>query len=164
MANMTKTGADHSVPEIILRDLNSSDVFQMVRILKRIGMSELMEVFENDLSTVMEYEPPMMMEDGKKVPLPREQWTAAQEDAETKYQIAEQRFSAKVLGFLVDHIADCETEIYKILASGAGLTMDEIVALDAVEFINLCEKFVDRENFRNFFTQALRVLQKTGMR
>lgn len=163
MADMKATGAVNSVPEIVLRDLNSADVFQMVRILKKIGMSELMDVFESDIGSVLDYEPPMMMEDGKQVPLPREQWTEAQEKAETKHQIEEQRFSAKVLGFLIDHIADCETEIYKIIASGAGLTMDEIVALDAIDFITLCERFVDRENFRDFFMQALRLLQKTGM-
>lgn len=166
MNGMTNvSGAGVSVPDLCIRDLKACDVFQMVRILRKIGLKTLVDELGENFTEALEYEPPTMMDaDGNEVPLPREQWTEAQERAEDLYLIQEQQFSSHIIGFLVDHLPDCEKEICKLIGDGVGLLPEKVADLDAMDFLELCARFIDRENFRDFFTQAVRLLQKTGSR
>lgn len=156
--NNNTSGAGSTVP--VFRDLNADDVFDMAEVLKKIGLPQMTELIAEQ--SALSWEPPMMMKDGKAVPLPREKWTAAQEKAETDYLIAEDRFSAKVLGLIFNNIGSCREEIFMLLADGSGLSVAEIRALPASVFIKAVSDYISREGFRDFFTDALQLLSSMG--
>ena len=161
MTNNSTSGADYSAP--VFRDLNADDVFGMIRVLKKIGLPKVTELMAE--SSALNYEPPMRMgKDGKPEPLPREEWTEAQEKAETDYLIANDKFSAKVVGIVFDNIADCQAEVYALIASGLGCSVLDVAKMSAIEFLKAVVAYFSREGFRDFFTEVLQlVTQKTVM-
>lgn len=62
----------------VLSPLKSTDVWQMVRILKRIDITGAVKSIDPELLKFLDYHPPTMMQDGEEVPLPENKWTKAQ--------------------------------------------------------------------------------------
>ena len=155
----TNSGAGYTVP--VFRDLNADDVFDMAEVLKKIGLPQMTELLAEQ--SVLSYKPPMMFKDGKQVPVPREKWTAAQEKAETDYLIANDQFTAKVIGLIFNNIGSCREEIFNLLAHGSGQSVAEIRALPATVFIRAVSDYVGREGFTDFFTEAWGLLSSMGI-
>ena len=83
------TGAEKSAPEFVLRDLKAMDVWQLVRILTKLGLKDLRKSIDPDLLRESDWKPPTMMDaEGKEVPLPRDKWTERQIDAEMAAEMA----------------------------------------------------------------------------
>ena len=164
MGLANEAGAEKTAPVFNLRKLKATDVFQMVRILSKIGLKDASKAIDKETLQALRFKKPMMMTDGKEVPLPREQWTEAQEMAESDAETASDQVLLQIIGLVVDHIGQCENEIYKILADGLEKAPDEVKEMEAAEFMQLIYCYIGRETFRDFFMQAWKLLDSINIR
>lgn len=158
--NIDQAGA--KAPAFVLQNLRSTDLWQLVRILKRLNIRELAHVVDDKTMRASRFEIPMeLTADGFK-PLPREKWTSAQRKAEEAAKAANDEIMWAGIGYLVDHIGSCEEDVAKLLAMGTGTTVDDIRFMDAGDYLQLVVQYVTRDNFMDFFTQARSLLDKMG--
>ena len=160
----TDMGEVKASPKFIIRNLKSKDVWQMTRIIRKLGIVNLRDAVPKDVLHKAFLEmPSMMAEDGTIVPLPREQWTEAQIDAETEMLLAENEILWALLGILIDNIGGCENEINQLLADGIGVSVAEISNMDANDYLELIHAYISREGFKDFFMQAWNLFQRTSL-
>lgn len=145
-----------------LSPLKSTDVWQMVRILKRIDIMGAVKSIDPKLLEALEYKAPTMMQGGEEVPLPEAQWTKAQKKAHEKAQEAIDQLLWTVLGILMENIGACEDDVNKMLATGIGKDLVFIRSMPANDYLDLIVQFVTREEFADFFMHATKLLQKMG--
>lgn len=146
-----------------LRPLNSSDLWQMVRILGKLNIRNLRDSIDTSLLKKARFEAPKKMEGGEMVPLPESEWTAAQIKAFNAAASAKDTITWQIMDVLVNNIGNCEQEVNALLASGAGVSVDEITAMPPLEYLELIEQYVSREDFRDFFTKAVNSLGKKNV-
>ena len=161
--SMRENGAEKSAP-LILHEIKAPEVFQMVRILKLLGFGELSGIVDEKTRRALAYKAPLQqVKGGGTEPLPRDQWTEAQIEAETRYQVALSGVLMKVLGLIIERIGnpELETAVYGLLALGTGANAKQIRALDALDFIDLLDRYVSREGFSDFFTRAWKLFVRS---
>ena len=160
MSNTNDAGAN--APAFVLRDLKSSDVWQLVRVLRRFNLSEARKLIDQDLLKKAKFEKPMKLVDGELVPMLPDEWTAAQRKAFQEAKKASDELTWQALDILINNIGGCEDEVNKLLAMGIEKDIDFVRNMDAGDYINLIVQYVTREGFSDFFMQAQSLLQKTG--
>ena len=154
------TGAEQSAPSFVLRDLKSTDVWQLVRILSKLGVKDFAKSIDPQVAKAAAWKPPTMInKEGEEVPLPREKWTERQIDAELQKEMADDELTWSVLGLLMEKIGDCETDVNKLLASGTGMTVPDIQEMDANDYLELLSAYISREGFRDFFMHAWKLIK-----
>ena len=161
--DMKENGAEKSAP-LILHEIKAPEVFQMVRILKLLGFGEISGLVDDRARRALSYKVPMrQVKGGNMEPLPRDEWTEAQIEAETRYQVALSGILMKVLGLIIERIGDpeLETAVYGLLALGTGADVKQIRALDGIDFIDLLDRYVSREGFSDFFTRAWKLFVRS---
>ena len=161
MSNTNDAGA--AAPAFVLHDLKSSDVWQLVRVLKKFNIMEARKRIGADLIKKAQFKTPHKMVDGESVPMEQSEWTEAQRKAFKESQKATEELIWKVLDILISNIDGCEDEVNKLLAMGIDKDIDFVRNMDANDYLGLIVQYVTREGFSDFFTQALRLLQKTGV-
>lgn len=160
---MTDMGEVKASPKFIIKDLTAKNVWQMTRIIRKLGVANLRSAVPKDVfDKAFRTAPTMMADDGSIVPLPRDRWTEAQVDAETESLVAENELLWMILGILIDNIGNCENEINQLLADGIGVSVMEISNMDANEYLELIHAYISREGFKDFFTQAWKLFQRTS--
>ena len=161
---MTDMGEAQASPKFIIKNLTAKNVWQMVSIIRKLGVANLRSAVPKDVfDKAFRTAPTMMADDGSIVPLPRDRWTEAQVDAETESLVAENELLWIILGILIDNIGNCENEINQLLADGIGVSVTEISNMDATEYLELIHAYISREGFKDFFTQAWKLFQKTSL-
>lgn len=161
MPNTNDAGA--AAPAFILHDLRSSDVWQLVRVLKRFNLREARKLIDADLLKKSQFKTPQKLVDGELVPMAPSEWTTAQRKAFQESQKANEELIWQVLDILISNIAGCEDEVNKLLAMGIDKDVDFVRNMDANDYLDLLVQYVTREGFSDFFTQAQRLLEKTGV-
>lgn len=108
-----------------LRTLKSSDMFLMLKILSKIGISDLKNKFTPEKL--------------KEITSNKQDTTAVGFSVITE-----------IAGVIIEHLPDCETEIYKFLSSISDISPEEIKALDMVTFTKMIVTVLKKEEFRDF--------------
>jgi hypothetical protein len=160
MPNTNDAGA--AAPAFILHDLRSSDVWQLVRVLKRFNLREARKLIDADLLKKSQFKTPQKLVDGELVPMAPSEWTTAQRKAFQESQKANEELIWQALDILINNIGGCEDEVNKLLAMGIEKDIDYVRNMDASDYLNLIVQYVTREGFSDFFTQALNLMDKTG--
>jgi len=161
MPNMDDAGA--IAPAFVLHDLKSGDVWQLVRVLRKFKLAEARKMIDEDLLKKTKFETPKKLVEGEFVPMNQDEWTPAQRKAYRAAKEASEELMWQVLDILISNISGCEDEVNKLLAMGIGKDIDYIRNMDAGDYLNLIVQYVTREGFTDFFTQAQRLLEKTGV-
>lgn len=161
MPNMEDAGA--IAPAFVLHDLKSGDVWQLVRVLRKFRLAEARKLINEDLLKKAKFETPKKLVEGEFVPMNQDEWTPAQRKAYMAAKKASDELMWQVLDILISNISGCEDEVNKLLAMGIGKDIDYIRNMDAGDYLNLIVQYVTREGFTDFFTQAQRLLEKTGV-
>lgn len=161
MPNMEDAGA--IAPAFVLHDLKSGDVWQLVRVLRKFKLAEARKMIDEDLLKKTKFETPKKLVEGEFVPMNQDEWTPAQRKAYMAAKEASEELMWQVLDILISNISGCEDEVNKLLAMGIGKDIDYIRNMDAGDYLNLIVQYVTREGFTDFFTQAQRLLEKTGV-
>lgn len=118
--------------KITLRRLCTRDLFPMMRILSKIGISEFKKCFESAGSNFKKNKNGINIEE---IGL-----AAALEIAET----------------VLKNIGSCERDIYSFLADLSGMDPAEIPELDLTVFAEMVNELARKEEFRDFFTVVLK--------
>ena len=122
-----------------LGKFKSTDVFTMATMLSKIGLGQVADGFgrENIMQILSESK-------GKK----KEEVTAFT-GMQMTLQIAE---------IILSNLNKCEAEIFKLLSSVTGASVEELRDLDAEVFAELVIDVVTMQQFKDFFKVASRLL------
>lgn len=161
MPNTNDAGA--AAPAFVLRDLKSTDVWQLVRVLRKFNLAEAVKLLDQDALKKSQFETPKKLVDGEIVPMPLTEWNEAQRKAYREAKKANDELTWQILDILMNNIGGCEDEVNKLLAMGIDKDINFIRNMDAGDYLNLIVQYVTREGFSDFFTQARNLLKKTGV-
>lgn len=162
--NNDMSGAPEGALSYELRKLDASDVFQMLRVLRKIGIKDFTSAITPETARALQYKKPMKR--GKKkdelVEIPREEWTENMIRAEAEHEAAFSRVIIQIIDMVLDKLPECEGELVTLLANGIGEDGEAVRKMPALQFVQLISDYVDREEFADFFMQAFQLLS-TGM-
>ena len=114
------------------RKLNSTDIFPLMKLVKKIGVKSFAGIIESiDVSSV--------------------------EGENKEYEVGLTTI-LKIADLLIDRLADCEKEIYAILERTSDLSFDELKALDIDVFVEMIIDFVKKDEFMAFSNAVLKLL------
>lgn len=114
------------------RKLNSTDLFPLMKLVKKIGVKSFAGIIESiDVSSV--------------------------EGEDKEYEVGLTTI-LKIADLLIDRLADCEKEIYAILERISDLSFDELKALDIDVFVEMIIDFVKKDEFMAFSNAVLKLL------
>ncbi|MDD6788663.1 MAG: hypothetical protein PUE04_00970 [Lachnospira sp.] len=158
MGKTVNGGADAPLK---LRPMCSDDVFGIVAVISAIGLNNI----KIDPETVKKskFTPPMQMVDGKQVPLPWDKWTRKQKEAEKDAEIAKNEISATIGSTILSHFWDCRQPVYNLLAMAADTDPKTVQSMKPAEFLQLATAYMERDEFVDFFTQAVSVQGKSAV-
>lgn len=114
-----------------LKRLQSKDVFPMLRILSKIGMSELKECFSSHAVTEAISR---ATESGKDIDL----------------SAVGVNVAVDIASVIVTNIPKCEQDIYAFLSQLSGMHVQDIADLDAVVFFEMIVDVIKKPEFRDF--------------
>lgn len=126
-----------------LRPLEGDDIFVMLQIINKIGISEVKGLLSS--SNVKD----------------------AVSEALQKGELSDDIAGAIGVQVILDlvclvtsRIPDCKGEIYNFLSSLSGMTVEEVAHLDILVFTEMIEDVIKKQEFKHFFTVALRLLKQ----
>lgn len=112
------------------RPLGATDMMPMFRIIGKIGIDEFSNCFNS--SAVQS-----IIKSGKK-------------DASAITDKVGIKIFLDAGNVVINHIPDCEQEIFELLASVSNLSVDEVKAFGFVTFTRMIIDFVKKEEFKDF--------------
>lgn len=119
------------------RDLNSTDVFTMARLVSKIGIKNFESIFDaegfNDIANGEHTEDDCIKVGAKAI--------------------------LGVADTIIERLCDCEKEIYEVLEKTSNLTLKQIQELKPNIFINMIYDFVNKEEIPDFFNAVLQFVQ-----
>lgn len=110
------------------RKLGAVDVAPMCKIIGKIGINEFSKCFEAE--SVLS-----LLRGGKK---------------ENITDLAGIQVMLEVANIIITHIPEVEKDMFTLLASVSGLSVDEIKVLDFVTYTEMIINFVKKEEFKDF--------------
>ena len=125
---------------IKLRNLQASDLFGMVRILKGIGLSRIKSAIDFD-----------------KIKEARKNMTE-ENSAEITTQVGTEVILS-VIEVIIENLPEVETEIYKFVGGVANMKPADVAKLDASDFVGLLLDIFKKEEFTDFFKRASKLIK-----
>lgn len=121
------------------RKLKSTDLFLMIKLIKKIGLDNLTDAINADaLKTLM---------------------TGTEGKTEADYYEVGKTV-IDMVQVIIERLEYCEKEIYDLLEATSNLSRQELEDLDVDVFIEMITAFVKKEEFRQLFTRAASLLKK----
>jgi hypothetical protein len=113
------------------RPLGATDMMPMFRIIGKIGINEFSKCFNSDaVQSIVK--------------------NAKGKDTSKITDAAGIQVVLEVANVIILHLPDCEAEIFRLLASVSGLSVDEIKAFGFVTYTRMLIDFVKKEEFKDF--------------
>lgn len=134
---------EERVKPYIFRKLNSTDLFPMIKLITKIGIDELTEVFEGDMIKGIV-----------------ESVTKKEESISGKEIIVGVGVALKLVNKIMEHIPRCENEIYTLLSRASGMDVEQIKNLDLDVFMEMLLDFVMKDEFKDFFKVASKYIRR----
>ena len=125
---------------IKLRNLQASDLFGMVRMLKGIGLSRIKSAIDFD-----------------KIKEARKNMTE-ENSAEITTQVGTEVILS-VIEVIIENLPEVETEIYKFVGGVANMKPADVAKLDASDFVDLLLDIFKKEEFTDFFKRASKLIK-----
>ena len=125
---------------IKLRNLQASDLFGMVRILKGIGLSKIKSAIDFD-----------------KIKEARKNMTE-ENSAEITTQVGTEVILS-VIEVIIENLPEVETEIYKFVGGVANMKPADVAKLDASDFVDLLLDIFKKAEFTDFFKRASKLIK-----
>lgn len=148
--NINADGVSESVQEekkpYEFRKLKSGDLFPMIKIISKIGLNELSAVL--DKNTMQE-----LVNQAKK---------ESENNGDALAYLVGVDVITKVVNKVLEHLPDCQKEIYTLLSNTSNLSVQELEELELAVFIEMVFDFVKMDGFKDFFKAASKCLQVLG--
>jgi len=133
MAENTNIEAAETVSEKLytFRELGATDIAPMCKIIGKIGIPEFGKCFQADsvLNLVNELK---------------------SKSSKNLTDIAGIQVMLEIATVVITHIPDCEDDIFGLLASVSGLTVDKIKTFKLAEITQMIVDFCKKEEFKDF--------------
>lgn len=122
--------------EFELRPLNARDIAPVARIISKIGIREMKNVVSIDaiLSTIGD-----------------------EEDRESKVDVVGFGIVLDAVGVICENLDKAESDIFKLMASVAGMKEKSVAELPLGDFADLLVAFLQKDDFKDFFTRVLKL-------
>lgn len=127
------------------RKLNSTDLFPMIKLIAKIGLDELTEVFEGDAVKQL-----------------IERVGSKEKAAQGREIVVGVGVALKLVNKILEHIPCCEAEIYTLLSRVSGMGVEELKNLDLDVFMEMLLDFIMKDEFRDFFKVASKYINRLG--
>lgn len=127
--------------EYELRGFTADDIFPMLKILSKIGVKNFKRCFDSQEVRQAIAE---MAADGKK------------NDQLDKVGMI---VMLDIADIIFTNVSNCKEEIYFLLSQLSGMTKKQIAGLPAATFANMIVDTLQKEDFRDFFAAASRLLK-----
>lgn len=111
------------------RKLNSTDIAPMCKIIGKIGINEFSKCFETE--GIMD----LIQNNNKKKDVTK---------------VIGLQVLLEISNIIITHIPDCEEDVFELLASVSGLTVDTVKEFDLATFTAMIIDFVRKEEFKDF--------------
>ena len=123
-----------------LRRLQASDLFAFVRLLNAIGFNELKNVINfNEISEARK--------------------NVTDENRDTVAMEIGTNIIMSIIPFIISKMSVAETEIYTFVGGIANMKVKDVAKMDAVEFIDLITAIFHKEEFKDFFKRASKLIR-----
>ena len=143
--HMTQNNVEERIKPYTFRKLNSTDLFPMIKLISKIGIDELTDVFEGDtIKGIVE------------------SVTKKEETSKGQEIIVGVGVALKLVNKIIEHIPSCETEIYTLLSRVSGMEVEDIKLLDLDVFMEMLLDFVMKDEFKDFFKVASKYIKRLG--
>lgn len=116
-----------------LRELQSKDMFLMLKLLNKIGIKEVKTVFESD---------------SVKDKIKNMKNGGSKEDMASVVGLS---VALEIAGIVLENIPSCETEIYSMLSAISGMKPKAIQELSPAVFAEMIIEIFQKDDFRDFF-------------
>ena len=113
--------------EYTFRQLKSTDIFPMAKIISKIGIKEFKECFESDAVK-----------------------TLVRNAGNGDTSAVGLAVMIDVVGVVLSHLEECEKDIYSFLASVTELDVSEIENASMADFAEMIVALVQKEEFKGF--------------
>lgn len=123
-----------------LRRLQATDLFAMVRLLNAIGFKELKDVINLD-----------EINEARK--------NVTDENKEAVWVNIGTNIIMSIIPFIIEKLAVAENEIYSFVGGIAGMKVKDVAKMDAIEFIDLITEIFQKEEFKDFFKRASKLIR-----
>lgn len=125
---------------IELRELKATDLFSMVKILNGIGLKEIKDAIDiNEIKNARKN-----MNDDNQSDILTEVGT---------------NVLMSVLGVVLNNIPKVEKELYNFVGAIANLKQSQVANLGIVDFMDLLIAIFKKEEFKDFFNRASKLIQ-----
>ena len=111
------------------RKLNSTDIAPMCKIIGKIGINEFSKCFETE--GIMN----LIQNNNKKKDVTK---------------VIGLQVLLEISNVIITHIPDCEEDVFELLASVSGLTVNTVKEFDLATFTAMIIDFVRKEEFKDF--------------
>lgn len=120
--------------EYTLRKLTSADIFPLTKILSEIGIKNIKSAFDSDeIKTLLS-------------------------GANKNVEALGMTVIFNVGGIIIENLSACENDLYKFLASVAGVSVNTLKNCSLAEFAELIIAIVTKEEFKDFFGVVSKLL------
>lgn len=156
MSEVKRQAAENSAA-FNLKPLRSDDVWDMLKIISKIGAGSFQEAIPSDLISKAKFKKPTMLDKktGELKEIPRSKWTDRQKKAEVDAEVASEKISMIITGIVLNNIGNCKDEVNSMLARALDVPVENVIKMKAIEYVKLIYAFIGREEFYDFFNQAL---------
>lgn len=120
------------------RELRSTDLFPMFKIMNKIGFRKFKDCFKSPEIASMA--------------------KSANADSEVVENIG-MSVLFDVVGIVIENIPACEDDIYSLLASVSNLDKKEVQEMGMSEFIEMIVDFIKKPEFKDFFKVVSRLFK-----
>lgn len=121
-----------------IKTFKTKDIFSAVKLIKAFGIDEVKDITNNiELAQITD----------KKGHIDTDK---------LGYQLVVQ-----IIELVVNHLGDCEKEIYQFLENTSNLTKEQIKEMKATEFIKFMQDYIkfQKDDFSDFFSQVSQSLK-----
>lgn len=123
-----------------LRELKATDLFSMVKILNGIGLSEIKEAINiNEIKNARK--------------------NITDDNQSDVWSEVGANVLMSVLGVVLNNIPKVEKELYNFIGGVANLKPTQVANLGIVEFTDLLIAIAKKEEFKDFFNRASKLIQ-----
>lgn len=119
-----------TAPVYTFRNLKSTDMFLMFKIIGKIGVNEFTACFDKDTVKKM--------------------IATAKGKNDNAAQVVGMSVMLEMANVITNNLAKCETEIYQLLSDVSGMAVKEIEDMDFVTFTEMVLDFIMKDEFRDF--------------
>ena len=122
----------------VIKPFKTSNIFSAVKLIKAFGIDEVKGIVNDiELAQITDKEGNINAD-------------------KLGYQ-----FVMPIIELVINHLGDCEKEIYQFLESTSSLTKQQIKDMKATEFIKFMQDYIkyQKDDFSDFFSQASQLLK-----